>query len=97
MRVTLPQARAAVDALGHLKAKIADLTEQESKLKATLVAYGKSPVEGQLFRSTVSTVVQEKLDMEAVRAHLSPQFIRANTRTCQFSKVCVVAQVRAAA
>lgn len=97
MRVTVANARRAVDELGHLKAKIAELTEQEARLKATLVAYGKSPIDGELFRSTITTTIQDRLDMQAVREHLSPQFIRANTRTVQSTRINVVARVRDAA
>ena len=93
------RARAAriVDELGALKAKISELSKQEEALKEQLKAAGDNEYDGALFRATVSSYVQEKLDMDAVRAKLSPQFIAAHTRQVPCTKVSVVARVRAKA
>lgn len=82
-----------IDELGNLKAQIADLAKREKKLKEHLVALGDGAYDGYLFRATVSTVERELLDMGAVRAKLSPQFIAAHTNVTQSTMVRVVARV----
>ncbi len=84
-----------VDQLGSIKAQIAALTRQESKLKDILKASGQTEIDGLTFRATVSTSIRETLDMDAVRAKLSPQFISAHTNETEVVAVRVVAQVRA--
>jgi len=71
--------QAIVDEYGTLCAHMAALKTKQADLKAQLIATGKTPIEGSLFRVTVSTCIAETLDMEAVRAKLSPQFITAHT------------------
>lgn len=83
-----------VDELGSLKAKISELTKQEKKLKDVLVAVGAGEYDGETFRATVSTYDRESLDMEAVRAKLTPQFIAAHTDVTECTTVRVVARVR---
>jgi len=83
---------AQIDALGQLKAQIADLESQESKLKKAITASGAGAYEGSLFRVTVTISSRETLDMEAVRKHLSPQFIRAHTRSSETTTVRVTAR-----
>ena len=83
-----------VDQLGAVKAQIAALTRTEKTLKDQLVAQGPGEYNGKLFRATVSEYDRETLDMEAVRAKLSPQFIAAHTTTTECTTVRVTAQVR---
>jgi hypothetical protein len=71
--------QALVDEYGTLCAQMAALKNKQADLKARLIAAGETPIEGALFRITVSTCIAETLDMEAVRAKLSPQFITAHT------------------
>jgi hypothetical protein len=71
--------RALVDEYGTLCAQMAALKNRQAELKAQLITSGATPIEGSLFRITVSTCIAESLDMEAVRAKLSPQFIVAHT------------------
>ncbi len=71
--------QAIVDEYGTLCAQMATLKRMQAELKAQLIAAGETPIEGSLFRVTVSTCIAETLDMEAVRAKLSPQFITAHT------------------
>jgi len=80
------------DRLGEIKAQIADLEKIEKKLKEDLVATGIKVGEGSLFRVTVTTGTRESLDMEAVKEKLSPQFIRANTKTTEYTTVRVSAR-----
>jgi hypothetical protein len=71
-----------IDALGKLKAKISDLELYETDLKNALIKdVGIGAQEGKKYRCTISSSTREILDMEAVRKHLSPQFIRAHTKT----------------
>lgn len=85
---------AIVDKLGKLKAKIADITAQETVLKDELKTLGDGVYEGELFRATVSTHDKNYLDMDAVRDKLSPQFIKAHTSTTETTVVKVVARTR---
>ena len=69
----------AIDRLGVVKAQLAALKREEDELKAVLIEQGPGAYEGDLYRVTVSASERETLDMEAVRAHLSRQFIAAHT------------------
>jgi hypothetical protein len=82
-----------IDALGKLKAKIADLELYEKDLKNALIDdIGSGSVDGKTFRCSISTSKRETLDMEAVRAHLSPQFIRAHTKVSESPVVRISAR-----
>lgn len=81
-----------IDALGALKAQLAELQRQEKELRDVLIENGPGAYEGELFRVTVSESERETLDMEAVREKLSPQFIRAHTRVTPVVMVRVVAR-----
>jgi uncharacterized Zn finger protein len=83
-----------VDSLGALKAHIAQLTAEETVLKDILIARGKAEYNGAIYRATVSTTERETLNMDAVRAKLSAQFIRAHTDTSAVTSVRVVARIR---
>lgn len=86
--------RDAVDDLGTLKAQISELTKREAHLKKLLIDSGETEIDGEFFRVTVSTFEQDRLDMDAVRAKLSPQFIAAHSTTTTTTRVAVKAQVR---
>ena len=81
-----------IDALGALKAQIAELEIQEKALKAALGDLDPGAYEGDLFRVSISQSERETLDMEAVRAKLSPQFIAAHTRVTPVRTVRVQAR-----
>ncbi len=70
-----------IDRLGVVKA-----------LKENLYTLDPGPYEGDLFRVTVSHSTRETLDMDAVREHLSRQFIQAHTRTTSVTVVRVTAR-----
>jgi coenzyme F420-reducing hydrogenase beta subunit len=63
-----------VDALGRLKADIANLKAQEETLKADLISaavcVGTATVDGALFRSTVSFTDKRVVDYKAILATL---------------------------
>lgn len=71
----------AIDELGLVRAKIAELELAETELKARLADLEAGPYEGQLFRLSIVDSERNTLDMKAVRAKLSRQFIVANTTT----------------
>lgn len=77
--MTTTNLTATIDALGELKAKIADLQDQEKALKDALGDLEPGAYDGERFRLSVSVSDRETLDMDAVREKLSPQFIRAHT------------------
>ena len=52
---------------------------KEDELKAALGDLDVGAYEGELFRLSISETDRETLDMKAVRAHLSRQFIAAHT------------------
>ena len=93
-----PPAPAVIDELGAVKAKIAALIVEETKLKQQLVVYfkatGVKEFYGELFNATVSQFEQETLDMVAVRKKLSAQFIDAHTKKTPVIQVRVNAKKR---
>jgi hypothetical protein len=89
-KLTLEQ---RVDLMGQLKAQMSNLDNEYDKLKSLMLEdAGIGAFEGETFRVTISITSRETLDMEAVRNHLSPQFIRAHTRTTESPTVRVTAR-----
>lgn len=82
-----------VDQLGNLKADIANLTTKEKAIKDKLIAAGAAEIDGNIFRATISRGERCTLDMDAVRAKLSPQFIAAHTKETPTVTVRVTARV----
>ena len=78
-----------VDQLGSINAQVAALEKQSKALKAELILNGVEDVEGDLYTAKIVTQYRETLDMEAVRKHLSPQFISAHTKTAAVTSVRV--------
>jgi hypothetical protein len=82
-----------IDMMGQLKAQMSNLEKEYDKLKNLVVEdVGVGAFEGETFRVSISVSSRETLDMEAVRNHLSPQFIRAHTRTSETTTVRVTAR-----
>lgn len=89
-KLTLEQ---RIDMMGQMKAQMATLEKEYDKLKALVVEdVGVGAFEGETFRVSISVSSRETLDMEAVRKHLSPQFIRAHTRVTESTTVRVTAR-----
>jgi hypothetical protein len=86
-----------VDQLGIVKAKMAELATEENSLKTTLLEMGPGAYEGEFFRAAVSVSTRDSLDMDAVRAKLSAQFIQAHTKTSEVRAVRVSARSAALA
>ena len=83
----------AVDRLGQLKALIAELKTEETALKGILIENGPGAYDGDLFRATVTEAERATLDLKAVRAKLTPQFIAAHTNVTDVTTVRVVARI----
>jgi len=81
-----------IDRLGHIKAQLADLKAEEQALRDVLVENGPGAYEGELFRATVSASERATLDMAAVRAKLSRQFIACHTNITEVVTVRIVAR-----
>jgi hypothetical protein len=82
-----------IDMMGQLKAQMSNLEKEYDKLKALVIEdVGVGAFEGETFRVSISVSSRETLDMEAVRNHLSPQFIRAHTRVSESTTVRITAR-----
>jgi hypothetical protein len=73
-----------IDALGDLKAQIAELEKREAELKKELKALGPGNHVGERYTMTISEQKRDVLDMKAVREKLSDQFIRAHTSVTEY-------------
>ena len=83
---------AAVDEIGLLKAQIAPLEQKLKAAQAKLKQHGDGRYEGTLWAATVSTSERESLDLDAVRAKLSVQFLTAHTKVSEVVIVRVTAK-----
>jgi len=82
-----------VDRIGTLKAEVAAQMDELKALEAELKAAGPGRTQGDLFEATVTISERDTLDMKAVRAKLSRQFIAANTTTTEVTTLRVTARV----
>lgn len=72
-----------IDEIGTLKSRIKQLENRISELEQPFKEKGPGIYEGKLWKGLVYQMDQNRLDMKAVRAKLSPQFIQAHTKTTQ--------------
>ena len=82
-----------VDHLGVIKARIAELTAEEDRLRTILIESGPGAYEGEFYRATVSESERHTLDMDAVRAKLSAKWIARHTNTTEVTMVRVTARL----
>ena len=78
-----------VDQLGNINSQIAALEKQAKAIKEELIGNGVENVEGAVYVAKIVTQYRETLDMAAVRANLSPQFVTAHTSTAVVTSVRV--------
>jgi hypothetical protein len=78
-----------IDTLGDINAEIKRLKELKELLREEIEAMGQGTHEGEEYQAEVSSYDKGTLDMKAVRAKLSHQFIRANTNTISVTNVKV--------
>lgn len=84
---------ATIDRLGIVKSQLATLKREEEQLKGVLIEHGPGAYEGELYRATVTESEAATLDMDAVRAKLSAQFIQAHTKITPVTTVRVSARI----
>jgi hypothetical protein len=78
----------AIDTLALIRKQIATLEKRESIVKAKIVSrFGEGYFEGDEFSATIIVADRDNLDMNAVRAKLTPQFIKAHTTTQEVTTV----------
>lgn len=63
---TQTDVRKLVDQLGMLKARIADLEEEEKDIRDQLVQSGEEEIDGRLFHCTITTTEVERTDWKEV-------------------------------
>jgi hypothetical protein len=69
-----------IDTLGLIRKEIEKLEIKESKVRDKVIArYGEGYFEGDNFSAAIIVADRGNLDMKAVRAKLSPRFIKAHT------------------
>jgi hypothetical protein len=78
-----------VDALGKLRAKLAQLEEEEKYLCTLLKDTGASHVVGKLYEATIFTNTKTTVDMEVIRTTLNPQFLADHTKRTVYTVVKV--------
>ena len=78
-----------IDELGALEARIAALSLQAEKHRAKIKAKGPGEYRGLVFKATVVSYIQRRLDMKAVRRKLPPQWINRHSRKIPITSVTV--------
>ena len=86
-----------VDEIGALRAQLAGPQKTLKALEAQLKAFGTGTYQGVLWDANVSSHTRETLDMDAVRAKLSPQFLTAHTNETEVTTLRVTAKLPATA
>lgn len=85
------------DHYGAVKAEMAALEKQLKAYGDEMKARG-GRFEGERYDATVTTFTQERLDIQAAKAKLSAQFLRAHTHESEVTQIRVTAkQLRVAA
>ena len=84
--------RHLIDQIGDYDAQIADLQKKKKILRDQIAAKGPGSYEGDQYRATVSYMERETLDMEAVRAKLTPRWIKAHTKVTEVITVRITAR-----
>jgi hypothetical protein len=80
------------DRLGRVAAVRAELEGYEETLKAIVRENGETAIEGRLFRATLSTYEQDRLDTKAIRDAMKPAWLKKHTITQTITKVSVKAR-----
>lgn len=81
-----------VDELGLIKAKIAELTAQETAIKNQLIAGGEADFDGALFRATVRRQERQFIDSDLARKVLDEKTLAKITKTSSTYVVRVAAR-----
>ena len=89
--------QAIVDELGHIKAKLAELTKAEKALADQLKASGYAEIEGDLFRAAVVWTERVTLNTDRVREVLSADDVAYCEQKTEVMSVRVSARKKVAA
>lgn len=81
-----------VDQIGDMKALLAPQLKRLADLEKALKANGVGRYKGQRYEGNVFEQHRDKLDMDAVRAKLSPQFLTAHTTVVDVTVLKVTAR-----
>lgn len=73
----------SIDRIAALAASIAELEAEKKSLTDSIKALGEGKYWGTEHYLTIAISTRSTLDMDAVRAKLSPQFITAHTRVVE--------------
>tara|TARA_R100000664_G_C2759228_1_gene148780 strand:- start:7227 stop:7514 length:288 start_codon:yes stop_codon:yes gene_type:complete len=76
-----------VNELAALRAEKEKINNAEKCIVTTLKHLGVGVYQGEEHKAVVSEVTTERLDMKAVRNKLSPQFMRAHTKSSTTLKI----------
>ena len=87
--------KTVADTLGHIKAELSMLNDEKKRLEKILTDNGVDCADGDLFRVTVSTVNQDRIDWRKVAEHFAPsrQLLTAHTKHSEFKRFNVKARV----
>ena len=75
-----------INKIAELKAAVAELQKEEKEIRTEIKAEGSGKYEGESHVLTVTVMERGTLDMKAVRAKQSAQFIRAHTNITEVKK-----------
>lgn len=81
-----------VDALGDIKARIADLEKEEKRLSEILKSSGQAEIDGSLFRATVSDFNRVTLVADLVKKFLTKKELSICEKSTPVTIVRVVAR-----
>jgi hypothetical protein len=81
------------DRLGRVAAVRASLEVYEESLKEIVRENAETAIEGRLFRATLSIYDENRLDTKAIRADMTPKWLKKYTVTKSVKKVGVKARM----
>lgn len=89
----------AIDALGTVRAHIADLQTEAKTLEKIIKDKGFGSSEGIFYRTTVSETTTNKIDWKAIAAKCEPsrQLVAAHTKVSHGVRLVITARLKSAA
>lgn len=84
-----PTAAQQVDALGKIRARIAELEKEDKALCELLKATGEKRIVGRLYEALLVPSTKATLDIEVIKATLNPQFIADHTKRTAYMAIRV--------
>lgn len=84
-----PTAAQTVDALGKIRARMAELEEIDKTLCARLKESGEKRIVGRLYEALLVPSTKHTLDIEVIKATLNPQFLADHTKRTPYVAIRV--------